>query len=94
MQFIWPFKSDYVIVHVSENYDSAIIGHPSRKYAWIMSRSHELDDTAYNDLLKKLEEEAGYDTSIVQRLPQEWSKEKERLKELKKVGATAPLAER
>ncbi|PXA05636.1 hypothetical protein DDZ13_01820 [Coraliomargarita sinensis] len=93
MQFIWPFKSDYVIIDVSEDYQSTIIGHPSRKYAWIMDRARDIDDKHYQSQLKKLEE-AGYDLSVVQRLPQDWSDESERLKELKEVGATAPLAER
>jgi len=93
MQFIWPFKSDYVILHVSEDYERTIIGHPSRKYIWIMDRSYELEDKTYEALLKKAED-AGYDTSIIQRLPQDWSDEAERLKELKEVGASAPLADR
>ncbi|MGB0743723.1 MAG: lipocalin family protein, partial [Opitutales bacterium] len=89
MQFIWPFKSDYVIVHVSEDYQSTIIGHPSRKYAWIMDRKNSIDEASYKGLLKLLDE-AGYDVSIVQRLPQDWSNEAERLKTLKEVGASAP----
>jgi apolipoprotein D and lipocalin family protein len=93
MQFIWPFKSDYVIIDVSDDYQSTIIGHPSRKYAWIMDRSKELDDKTYEAQLKKLEA-AGYDTSVVRRLPQNWSDEEERLEELKKVGAKAPLVSR
>ncbi len=93
MQFLWPFKSDYVILHVSEDYEHTIIGHPSRKYAWVMTRSYDLDEEIYRSLLEILKD-AGYDTSIVQRLPQDWSNENERLKKLKEVGATAPLAER
>lgn len=93
MQFIWPFKSDYVIIDVSDDYQSTIIGHPSRKYAWIMSRSRELADKAYAAQLQKLED-AGYDSSIIQRLPQDWSNEEERLKKLKEVGATGPLVSR
>lgn len=93
MQFIWPFKSDYVIVHISEDYQSAIIGHPSRKYAWIMTRDHQITEQAYEALLKILED-ADYDTSIIQRLPQDWSDEGERLKALEEKGATGPLADR
>jgi apolipoprotein D and lipocalin family protein len=93
MQFIWPFKSDYVIIHISDDYSSTIIGHPSRKYAWIMDRSKEIDEEDYQARLQKLEE-VGYDTSVVKRLPQDWSDEEARLKKLKEVGATAPLADR
>jgi len=93
MQFIWPFKSDYVILHVADDYRNTVIGHPSRKYVWIMDRSYELDDKTYQALVKKAED-AGYDASIIQRLPQDWSDEAERLKKLKEVGTSAPLADR
>lgn len=93
MQFIWPFKSDYVILHVSDDYQSTVIGHPSRKYAWIMDRSTEISEDHYEALLKKLED-AGYDLSVVQRLPQDWSNEAERLEKIREAGADAPLADR
>jgi apolipoprotein D and lipocalin family protein len=93
MQFIWPFKSDYVIIDVADDYSSTIIGHPSRKYAWIMDRAKELDDKRYAAQLEKLEA-AGYDSSILQRLPHDWSNETERLERLKQVGASAPLVDR
>ncbi len=93
MQFIWPFKADYVILYVSEDYQSTIIAHPNRKYAWIMDRAYEIEDATYEALLKKLEA-AGYDTAIIQRLPHDWSGESTRLEQIKKTGADAPLAER
>lgn len=93
MQFIWPFKSDYVIVYVSEDYQSTIIGHPSRKYVWIMDRSFEIDEDRYVKLLNKLAD-AGYGTTIVKRLPQDWSNEMERLERLREVGASSPLVSR
>lgn len=93
MQFIWPFKSDYVIVFLSEDYQTTIIGHPNRKYAWIMDRSTEMDDEDYQAHLKKLEA-MGYDTAKIQRLPQDWSDDGERLEAIKKVGKSAPLGER
>jgi len=93
MQFIWPFKSDYVVIHLSEDYQSTIIGHPSRKYAWVMTRDHEITEQAYESLLDILKN-ADYDTSIIKRLPQDWSDVQDRLKTLKEVGASGPLAER
>jgi len=93
MQFIWPFKSDYVIVDVSDDYQNTIIGHPSRKYAWVMSRSTEMDEATYEAQLQTLKD-AGYDLSVIQQLPQDWSNEDERLKQLKKVGDSEPLVSR
>jgi len=78
MQFIWPFKSDYIIMQVDDAYQETIIAHPSRKYGWIMSRSSDMADVDYTRLLGDLEA-AGYDPANIQRLPQDWSKETDRL---------------
>ncbi len=85
MQFLWPFRSDYLVLHVDEAYTETIIAHPSRKYAWIMLRDTEVDDEDYARLLGKLSA-AGYDTSLVQRMPHDWSGEAERLKTLQAEG--------
>jgi len=93
MQFVWPIKADYVIIHIDENYNETIVAHPNRKYAWIMTRDTEIADVRYNELLSKLEE-VGYATDVIQRLPQDWSSktERARLENIREVGASAPLA--
>jgi apolipoprotein D and lipocalin family protein len=93
MQFIWPFKAEYVIVYVSDNYQTTIVGHPNRKYAWIMDRSTEIQEQTYEEMLTKLRD-LGYDTAIIKRLPQDWSQESERLEKLQEIGSSAPLAPR
>ena len=74
MQFIWPFKAAYLIVHYDEALGETIIGHPKRKYAWIMLRQPKYEETTYERLLNKLIE-MGYDPELIQRLPQDWSDE-------------------
>ena len=85
MQFIWPFRAEYIILHVDEDYTETIIAHPNRKYAWIMLRSREVDDTDYERLIGKLEA-VGYDREIIQQLPQDWTDEADRLKEMEAAG--------
>tara|TARA_B100000989_G_scaffold293268_1_gene270392 strand:- start:128 stop:718 length:591 start_codon:yes stop_codon:yes gene_type:complete len=85
MQFIWPFTSDYIILHVDADYSETIIAHPSRKYAWIMLRSDIVRDTDYDRLLSKLKA-VGYDTGLMQKLPQDWSGEAIRLAEMQANG--------
>lgn len=85
MQFLWPFRSEYIILHVNADYKETIIAHPSREYAWIMSRQPEIDEADYERLTKMLEA-VGYDLEVVQRLPQDWSDEAERLEDLKADG--------
>ncbi|MCH8544292.1 MAG: lipocalin family protein [Alcanivorax sp.] len=71
MQFLWPFKADFRIVHVDEDYSETIIGRQKRDYVWIMARTPAIDDADYQRLLDLLEEE-GYDISAIQRVPQCW----------------------
>ena len=74
MQFVWPFKAAYLIVHYDEARGETIIGHPKRKYAWIMLREPEYEEATYQRLLDKLVG-MGYDPELIQRLPQDWSDE-------------------
>jgi len=41
---IRPFWGDYWIIGLDENYQWAVIGTPSRKYGWILSRTPSLPD--------------------------------------------------
>ena len=93
MQFIWPFKAAYVVMYLSEDYRQTIIAHPNRKYAWIMQRSPQMSDETYRRMLVMLEN-AGYDSSIIKRQPQNWQYDQRRLEDMERIGASAPLVER
>lgn len=69
MQFIWPFKSDYLITYLSSDYQTTIVGVPSRKYAWIMARTKTIPDETYDELVKELERQ-GHDISKLRKVPQ------------------------
>jgi len=69
MQFVWPVKSEYRIVYVSEDYGQTIIGRSKRDYVWIMARTPQIPEADYRSLLE-IVKEAGYDVSKVQRVPQ------------------------
>jgi apolipoprotein D and lipocalin family protein len=54
VQFFWPFRGDYWIIDLdSENYQYAVVGAPSRKYLWILSRKPIMNDSLYNSLVEK-----------------------------------------
>lgn len=69
VQFLWPFWFDYVIHEVGPDYEWAIVGHPSRDYAWVFSRERRIDDALYADLLSRLAA-LGYDTRRILKVPQ------------------------
>ena len=69
MQFIWPFKADYLITYLSPDYQTTIIGVPSRKYAWIMARTKTIPDETYKELVAELGRQ-GHDISKLRKVPQ------------------------
>jgi apolipoprotein D and lipocalin family protein len=71
MQFIWPFKGDYRIIHLTDDYSVTVIGRNKRDYVWLMARTPELDQDLYDEAVSVIAE-AGYDTAKLQNVPQRW----------------------
>ena len=67
--FFWPFFGDYWIIDLGPNYEYAVIGEPSRKYLWILSRTPKMNDTLYAELTNRLADK-GYDASKLERTRQ------------------------
>jgi len=62
VSFFWPFSGDYWIIDLGENYEYAVVGHPSRKYLWILSRTPQMDEVLYQRILENLRKQS-YDVS-------------------------------
>jgi apolipoprotein D and lipocalin family protein len=71
MQFIWPFKGDYLITYLSSDYSQTVISRTKRDYVWIMARTPQISDSDYQRLVNHVEE-SGYDISLLQKVPQQW----------------------
>jgi apolipoprotein D and lipocalin family protein len=71
MQFVWPVKADYRIIYLAADYSVTIIGHNPRNYVWLMARTPEIDEAAFEEA-KAFIESVGYDVSQLQRVPQQW----------------------
>jgi apolipoprotein D and lipocalin family protein len=71
MRFVWPFKSEYLITHLNEDYSQTVIGRTKRDYVWIMARTPQIPETDYLRLVKELEGQ-GYDISKLRKVPQRW----------------------
>ncbi len=48
------FHGDYWIIDLGENYEYAVVGHPTRKYLWILFRTPFMDDAIYDRIVKRL----------------------------------------
>lgn len=66
VQFFWPFKGDYWIIDLAEDYAYAAVGSPNKKYLWILSRKNVMDEETYAQLLKKLQG-MGFDINRLQK---------------------------
>jgi apolipoprotein D and lipocalin family protein len=66
VQFFWPFRGDYWIIELDSNYQYAVVGHPKRKYLWILSRTPQLDDALYQELIQRTSQK-GYDVSKIKK---------------------------
>ena len=62
VSFFWPFSGDYWIIDLGKDYEYAVIGHPKRKYLWILSRTPQMDENVYQDILNRLKNQ-DYDVS-------------------------------
>ncbi|WP_376693840.1 lipocalin family protein [Wenzhouxiangella sp. EGI_FJ10409] len=69
VQFYWPIRFGYYIIGLDDDYRWAVVGHPSREYAWIMAREPELPAERYQALLDLLAAR-GFDPSRVEKVPQ------------------------
>ncbi len=66
VSFFGPFWGDYWIIDLAPDYSYAVVGHPSRDYLWILSRTPTMDEATYQGILRRLGEQ-GYQLDRLQR---------------------------
>jgi apolipoprotein D and lipocalin family protein len=81
--FFKVLRVKYFVIDLDPDYRWAAIGHPSRRYGWVISRTRSLPDDTYLGILQRLREQ-GYDTTKFVKVPQ-WGAETR-----KSAGATIP----
>jgi apolipoprotein D and lipocalin family protein len=69
VSFFWPFKGDYWVIGLDENYQWAIVGHPDKKYLWILSRKPHISPVLYKELIEKVKA-MGYQTENINKTVQ------------------------
>jgi apolipoprotein D and lipocalin family protein len=69
VSFFGPFWGDYWIIDLGEDYEYAVVGHPSRDYLWILSRTSTMDETTYEGILSRAKAK-GYTLGPLQRTGQ------------------------
>lgn len=62
VSFFRPFWGDYWIIDLGPDYGYAVVGHPSRDYLWILSRTPKMSEATYQAIVARLQAQ-GYETS-------------------------------
>jgi apolipoprotein D and lipocalin family protein len=68
---LWPFKFDYLIVALDNDYRWTAIGVPDQKYLWIMARDWKNPGPVIEKVVRELEKR-GYDAKNLVEVPQLW----------------------
>lgn len=69
VSFFWPFWGDYWIIDLGGSYEYAVVGHPSRDYLWILSRTPTMEPDLYAAIVCRLQAQ-GYQTDHLQKTTQ------------------------
>ena len=60
--FFWPFYGNYWIIDLGKDYDYAVVGTPNRGYLWILSRTPQMDDKLFSQLIESAKSK-GFDVN-------------------------------
>lgn len=60
----WFFWADYWIVELGKDYEYAVVGSPTKKYLWVLSREKEMNSALLEQILQRRADE-GYDITAV-----------------------------
>jgi apolipoprotein D and lipocalin family protein len=63
------YTGDYWVLEVGSNYEYAVVGHPSRLYFWILSRTPTLDSSVLSGILTRAQSKQ-FDTTQLEYTPQ------------------------
>ncbi|WP_240676041.1 lipocalin family protein [Botryobacter ruber] len=53
VQFFWPFKGDYWILELADDYSHVLVGSPDRGSLWVLSRTPAMDEATYQQLVEQ-----------------------------------------
>jgi len=68
MQFVWPFKAEYRIIFLNEDYSQTVIGRTKRDYVWVMARKNTIPKANYEKILDFLRDQ-DYDLTNLRVVP-------------------------
>jgi apolipoprotein D and lipocalin family protein len=70
VRFFGFIKASYLVLELDSGYRWAVVGHPSRRYGWVLARSKTLPERQYRQILRRLSDQ-GYDPARFVKVPQQ-----------------------
>lgn len=67
VSFFWPFRGDYWIIELGENYQYSVVGAPNRQYLWILAREPFMDEIVYSGIVERLRKQGFPVDNLVRR---------------------------
>lgn len=64
LSFIPQVWGDYWILDLGKDYDYALVGSPDRKYLWVLSRTPQLEQAKYDNMMQIARQE-GYNPDLL-----------------------------
>lgn len=61
VQFFWPFRGDYWIIDLADDYSYAVVGTENRNYLWILCRQPKMEQQTIEKILAGIKDK-GFDT--------------------------------
>jgi apolipoprotein D and lipocalin family protein len=66
--YLWPYKKDFRVIHLAQDYSLAVVGDVHRKNVYIMARQKQIEDTVYSDIVLMLQG-LGYNVGKMRLVP-------------------------
>ena len=68
IKLLWILKLDYLVIALAPDYSWTVVGIPSQKYVWIMSKDPHMSEESLTQIIEKLKE-LKYDHTNIVRAP-------------------------
>jgi apolipoprotein D and lipocalin family protein len=68
VSFFWPFRADYWILGLDDDYRWAVVGNPNRKYLWVLARTPRLPQDQLDRALEAAAQQ-GFDLEALKYTP-------------------------
>lgn len=71
VQFVWPFKADYLVEEINEDYSYVVVGHPKKKFLYIMNRTGIMGHIQMEEIKNRMAKK-GYDLNDLKAVKQDF----------------------